>query len=99
GPLDHFRVDAAPMLVGAGTAVSITITAEDVYRNAIPGYNGALDLTQNAGATRLLWSDTGACVTDNGNGTGSLAAGCWAAGVVIVRLADREAERPVRTTV
>ncbi len=99
GPLDHFRVEAAPVTLVVGALSTITMTAEDFYANPIPTYVNAApnELTQNAGATGLTWS--GACVTNNGDGTGLLANTCWMLGAATVQLANTQAEGPVRISV
>ena len=51
GSLNHFGI-AAPTAT-AGTGITITVTAEDAFNNAITGYTGTVNLTSSDSARRL----------------------------------------------
>jgi hypothetical protein len=65
GAATHFVVTANPTLTNAGTAVTVTVTAEDASDNVAVGYGGVVHFTSSDGAALLPANST---LT---NGTGS----------------------------
>jgi hypothetical protein len=106
GPLDHFGVvpDTATPTVGPPANVILTITAYDINNNVVTAYVPANDIDLSFTGTVTLGANityAGANVTDNGDGTGFIAAGAgsFAAGVATVTVTNTVAEGPANATV
>jgi hypothetical protein len=65
GPATHFTVAAAPANTAAGSPVSITVTAFDVFNNTAPGYRGTVHFT-SSDIQATLPADYTFVVGDNG---------------------------------
>lgn len=98
GALDYYTLTAAPTSLVITNASTITIRAYDEYDNFINTYTNAaaVNLTQSGAAagSTLTWASAG--VTNNGDGTGSIGIGGFAAGIATVTLTNTAAEGPVR---
>ncbi len=101
GGITSFGVVALPTEPKAGESTTITITARDSGNNTITDYqNSQPILLERSGmiqADLIVWGGTG--VSDNPDGTGSLAAGNFTNGVATVTLSNEFAEDWVILTV
>ncbi len=72
--LDHFRIATISSPQIAGTAFTITITAEDIYNNKATGFTGVVNLSDNTGSLTPATS-------------GSFNSGEWTGAVTITKTA------------
>ena len=99
--MDHLLVIASPTSLTAGNGVTVTVTAHDQYHNVVTGYNNTntIDVTQIGAAVPTTISYSGGGITDNGNGTASVAVGSFTGGVYTFDVTDTTAEGPIQIEV
>lgn len=76
GALEHFDVAPATTSPVVGDTVTLTVTAEDQFDNALTTYSESLFLSQTGAGTPALITWSGADVTNYGDGTGRFT-GTW----------------------
>jgi thermitase len=95
GTLDKFVLTVTPGNPAAGATATVTITAYDNFNNVMLGYGNSADITlslDSGTAATTRWGDAADGVTDNGDGTATLASGHFTSGVATVRIRNTNVE-------
>ena len=69
GSVTHFAV-ATPNTATAGTPITVTVTAEDAFNNAVSGYSGTVNLTSSD--SRAQFNPQSGVLPNSGSGTFSV---------------------------